>query len=154
MQRSCATLWRFKVRVWERFPLRKSIYTPYAIKRCISTISCCGNDTLKILKRPFGYFCGSGQKLHAQQSGIKLRNTKHLNGNRIHCRSKGATHKRMKASLSMVDYGRFSLMQPYGLVSKGNWGIKQKKHIVSNVPFPKLFHSKNITKMTFKLVSV
>jgi len=22
-------------------------------------------------KRPFGYFCGSGQKLHAQQGGIK-----------------------------------------------------------------------------------
>jgi hypothetical protein len=28
------------------------------------------NQALKILKRPFGYFCGSGQKLHAQQGGI------------------------------------------------------------------------------------
>jgi hypothetical protein len=37
-------------------------------------------EALKILKRPFGYFCGSGQKLPAQQSGIKVGNTKHLNG--------------------------------------------------------------------------
>ncbi|RNF75679.1 hypothetical protein EBI01_02265 [Marinomonas rhizomae] len=32
------------------------------------------------IKRPFGYFCGSGQKLHAQQGGIKVRNPKRLNG--------------------------------------------------------------------------
>jgi hypothetical protein len=38
------------------------------------------NQALKILKRPFGYFCGSGQKLPAQQSGKKVRNTKRLNG--------------------------------------------------------------------------
>ncbi|NLU97039.1 hypothetical protein B6N13_02875 [Marinomonas sp. UCMA 3892] len=38
------------------------------------------NQALKILKRPFGYFCGSGQKLHAQQGGIKVGNTKRLNG--------------------------------------------------------------------------
>jgi hypothetical protein len=41
-------------------------------------------EALKILKRPFGYFCGSGQKLPAQQSGIKVGNTKHLNGNYMH----------------------------------------------------------------------
>ena len=29
------------------------------------------SQALKILKRPFGYFCGSGQKLPAQQSGTK-----------------------------------------------------------------------------------
>ncbi|AWY01396.1 hypothetical protein A8139_16610 [Marinomonas primoryensis] len=38
------------------------------------------NQALKILKRPFGNFCGSGQKLHAQQSGIKVGSTKRLNG--------------------------------------------------------------------------
>ena len=39
-------------------------------------------QALKILKRPFGYFCGSGQKLPAQQSGIKVGNAKRLNGTR------------------------------------------------------------------------
>jgi hypothetical protein len=71
------------------------------------------NEALKILKRIFGYFLGASKKLPAQQSGIKVGNTKRLNGNKIHCRSEDPTHKTMKALLSTVDYGRTSLMQPY-----------------------------------------
>jgi hypothetical protein len=38
------------------------------------------NQALKILKRFFGYFLGASKKLHAQQGGIKVGNTKRLNG--------------------------------------------------------------------------
>ena len=41
------------------------------------------NQALKILKRIFGYFLGASKKLHAQQSGIKVMNTKRLNGTLI-----------------------------------------------------------------------
>jgi hypothetical protein len=71
------------------------------------------NQALKILKRIFGYFLGACKKLPAQQSGIKVENTKHLNGNKIHCRAKVEVYPTMKALLSTVDYGRTSLMQPY-----------------------------------------
>jgi hypothetical protein len=39
------------------------------------------NQALKILKRIFGYFLGASKKLPAQQSGIKVGNTKRLNRN-------------------------------------------------------------------------
>jgi len=38
------------------------------------------NQALKILKRIFGYFLGACKKLPAQQSGIKVGDTKRLNG--------------------------------------------------------------------------
>jgi hypothetical protein len=38
------------------------------------------NQALKILKRFFGYFLGASKKLHAQRGGIKVGNTKRLNG--------------------------------------------------------------------------
>ena len=59
---------------------------PYDITS-VGEQSCASDESqaLKILKRPFGYFCGSGQKLHAQlfpelRSVIKVGNAKRLNG--------------------------------------------------------------------------
>ncbi|AWY01394.1 hypothetical protein A8139_16600 [Marinomonas primoryensis] len=52
---------------------------PYCPRASVKLFFDDKNQALKILKRPFGYFCGSGQKLHAQQSGIKVGNAKRLN---------------------------------------------------------------------------
>ena len=90
-QRSCATLWRFRIIVWmvvshqiNNLCLTIKIVLP--IQNWTTWMRRLGDSPTK---RPFGYFCGSGQKLPAQQSGIKVGNTKCLSGACIPRRPEG-----------------------------------------------------------------